>query len=134
MVIEFKGDIVSGDCDLEITKLVCVPSHKYQTVELCLKSNGTKGWNIVIGAIDCAIDYSDKKKLGLEIEKRWNDKAAKKLKLMDNKSTVIDIPVLNEIGKIVESEVGRMFRSNAGPIIKKSVIHRIKTEILKDFS
>jgi len=73
MDIEFKGNIVSGNCDLEYTKLVCVPSHKYQTVELCLKSNGTKGMNIVIGSIDCAIDYPDKKKLGFEIEKRWNE-------------------------------------------------------------
>ena len=86
MNIKFTGDIVSGDCDLEKTKMVCVPSHKYQTVELCLKSDEKKGFNIVIGSVDCAIDYSDKKKLGLEIEKRWNQELNNIIKTEENKS------------------------------------------------
>ena len=73
MEIEFKGEIISGKMNLDNTKMVCIPKHKYQDVDLCLKSDNDKGFNILFAEIKCTgLSYEEKKKIGYEIERRWN--------------------------------------------------------------
>lgn len=82
MEITPKITFVSGSFDTKDTQMECVTSSKYMSVELCIKSNKDKGWNIPIAAIklysrDRYIDakevFEDACKLGHEIVRRWND-------------------------------------------------------------
>lgn len=66
----FKGKYLNGTIDLSITEMVCIPSKPhYAEVDLCLKDN----WNHVVAQIvGESLSFEEKKKLGYEIEKRWN--------------------------------------------------------------
>ena len=68
--ITFKGDIVTGELELNDAEMVCVPAkEQYNTVDLTLRS----GMNIQVAEIHVNwLDYKNKKVLGYEIEKRWN--------------------------------------------------------------
>lgn len=72
--LNFKGTVFNGPMDMASTKFVCVPSKPhYAAVDLCLKADGNKGCNIVVAEIDNnCLSFDEKKKLGYEIEKRWN--------------------------------------------------------------
>lgn len=67
----FKGTVFNGSLDLDDVKMICVPSKPhYAAVDICLKSEGC---NISIADIDNdCLSFEEKKKLGYEIEKRWN--------------------------------------------------------------
>ena len=68
--LKFTGETASGEMDLNVTKMVCVPSKPhYAEVDLCLKD----GMNVVIGqVVGSWLSFDEKKKLGYEIERRWN--------------------------------------------------------------
>lgn len=70
----FKGQVFNGSLDMSLTEFVCVPSKPhYAAVDLCLRENGTTGPNICVADIDNnCLSFDEKKKLGFEIEKRWN--------------------------------------------------------------
>jgi hypothetical protein len=70
--LNFKGNIINGEINMDITEMICIPSKpQYQEVDLCLKS----GMNIVIGEIvGNSLSFDEKKKLGYEIAKRWNER------------------------------------------------------------
>ena len=70
-VITFKGDIVSGDLELDGAVMVCVPAKEhYNTVDLCFK----EGMNIQVAEIHVKwLAHKDKSVLGYEIERRWNN-------------------------------------------------------------
>lgn len=72
--LSFSGDIANGNLDMNTTKMVCVPSKpRYAEVDLCLKSDNSKGMNLCIGQIVSDwLTFEEKQKLGYEIEKRWN--------------------------------------------------------------
>lgn len=79
--LNFKGEYIFGEMDFDIVEMVCVPHHKYNDVDLCLKSgdDGKSGWNITIAKIDCkSLSFEEKTKLGNEITARWNSRMAKK--------------------------------------------------------
>lgn len=61
---------------MAIAEMVCVPSKPhYAEVDLCLKSgdDGKSGMNMVVGqVVGSWLSFEEKKKLGYEIEKRWN--------------------------------------------------------------
>ena len=66
----FKGKMVNGTLDLNTVQMVCVPSKPhYAEVDLCLKD----GWSFVVAeVVGNSLSFEEKKKLGYEIEKRWN--------------------------------------------------------------
>lgn len=68
----FKGTVFNGSLDLVETQMVCVPSKPhYADVDICLRSDNC---NIMVAAIDNnCLSFEEKKKLGYEIEKRWNE-------------------------------------------------------------
>lgn len=69
-IIKFNGPIIEGEIDMDKTDMVCIPSkEKYANVDLCFKD----GMNIQIGGIEGrSVSFEDRKKIGYEIEKRWN--------------------------------------------------------------
>ena len=71
--LNFDGGIVSGTLDLDSAEMVCVPAKKhYNAVDLCFL-NKPSSMNISVLAIDCDwLDYENKRKLGYEVERRWN--------------------------------------------------------------
>ena len=75
-VLNFTGDIASGNIDMDKAEMVCVPSKpKYADVDLCLKSgdDGKSGMNLVVAqVVGDWLYFEEKQKLGYEIEKRWN--------------------------------------------------------------
>lgn len=82
MKIKQKFSYIDGSFDTKDTDMVCVKSHKYKEVELCVKSNKNKGGNIPIAKIklysrDLYVDakevYEYACKLGEEIARRWNE-------------------------------------------------------------
>lgn len=77
MEIDFSGEYVTGKCNLDTTDMVCVPSKPhYNEVDLCLKSDGREGMNVAFCTINTkALSFEEKKKLGYEIERRWNELA-----------------------------------------------------------
>jgi hypothetical protein len=79
MEINHKFEFVNGTFDTDTGKIVCVPYKKYETVELCFK---TDSFNIPFAIIklhskdrylDAKDVFDDAVKLGKEIEKRWNN-------------------------------------------------------------
>lgn len=81
MKIEQAFTILEGEFDTEKTHMVCVKSDKYQEVQLCLKTNEDKGWNVPIAKIRlydrdrfqlAKQTYESASKLGDEIARRWN--------------------------------------------------------------
>ncbi|MEG2120453.1 MAG: hypothetical protein RRZ64_00165 [Rikenellaceae bacterium] len=82
MIITPNFQFVSGGFDTKTTEIVCVVSRKYLSVELCVKSDNDKGWNIPIAELKLASGgtvgeiepvYDDMCKLGEEIARRWNE-------------------------------------------------------------
>lgn len=75
MEIEFKGEYLSGKCDLDVTKMICVPSKEhYNEVDICLKADSDTGMNISVCVIDgVSLPFDQKKILGYEIVRRWNE-------------------------------------------------------------
>ncbi|MEK6884959.1 MAG: hypothetical protein AABY22_35335 [Nanoarchaeota archaeon] len=70
-------NFVSGSFNTETVKMVCVSSHKYGEVELCIKSN----MSIPVAklklydtdrAVDADATFEDAKNFGNEIARRWN--------------------------------------------------------------
>ena len=87
MEIEQKFRFVEGSFNTKTTKMVCIPSHKYREVELAIKSENDKGWNIPIAKIklhsrdrfvDADAVFESASKLGEEIARRWNECETKK--------------------------------------------------------
>jgi hypothetical protein len=77
--LKFHGDYIKGGAgtiDLDLAEMVCVPSKPhYAEVDLCLRSgdDGKSGMNMVIGeVVGNWLSFDEKKKLGYEIERRWN--------------------------------------------------------------
>lgn len=68
--LTFQGDIVKGSLPIATTKMVCVPSKEHHnTVYLCLKD----GFNVAVSEISTDwLNFENKKKLGYEIQNRWN--------------------------------------------------------------
>jgi hypothetical protein len=73
-----KREFVEGAFETETGKLICVPSRKYATVELCFITD-----NMHVGfaaiklydsglLVDAQATFEDASKLGEEICKRWN--------------------------------------------------------------
>ena len=77
MEIEFKGEYLSGKCDLDTTNMICIPAkEKYNEVDICLKSDNETGANVSVCVIDgLSLPYDQKKILGYEIVRRWNELA-----------------------------------------------------------
>jgi uncharacterized small protein (DUF1192 family) len=94
-ILTFTGDIASGTMDMNTTEMVCVPSkEKYAEVDLTLKD----GMNFCIGkVVGRWLSFEEKKKLGYEIERRWN------LVTDKNKNELLQAE-LNEYQKIIEIE------------------------------
>ncbi|MCG7545366.1 hypothetical protein MHM93_14390 [Pseudoalteromonas sp. MM17-2] len=71
----FSGAVFNGSIDMDETEFVCVPSKPhYAAVDLCLRANGDAGPNIAIADINNnSLPFEQKKKLGHEMEKRWNN-------------------------------------------------------------
>ena len=78
-ILKFKGNVFNGEMDLDKVKFVCIPSKpQYAAVDLCL-TEGENSFNIVIGEIlNRDLSFEEKKKLGYEIERRWNSFKAMK--------------------------------------------------------
>jgi hypothetical protein len=73
-----KREFVEGEFETETGKLICVPSEKYATVELCFR---TKNMHVPFASIklygsnrlvDAKATFDDAEALGEEICKRWN--------------------------------------------------------------
>jgi hypothetical protein len=82
MEITPKFQFVEGGFDTKDTKMVCVHKKQYMSVELCVKANKDKGWNIPIAKVklhsrdtygDASIVFDDQVKLCEEIARRWNE-------------------------------------------------------------
>ena len=65
-----NGGFFSGTIDMKSAEMVCVPSkEQYAEVDLCLKD----GMNFQVAEIlGKSLSFAEKKKLGKEIESRWN--------------------------------------------------------------
>lgn len=72
--LNFKGDILNGDLDLNQTEMICVPSKPvYGEVDICIKAKNIC-WNIVVAKIsNTCLNFEEKQRLGFEIEKRWGE-------------------------------------------------------------
>jgi len=71
--ITFRGNIASGDMNLDTAILVCVPSkERYNEVDICIASD-ENSTNLRVGDCDSTwLPWDDRKKLGYEIARRWN--------------------------------------------------------------
>lgn len=108
MEIEYKGEYVRGMCNLDTTDMVCVPSKpQYGDVDLCLKSDNHTGMNVAFCTISTkSLPFKEKKKLGYEIERRWNELARlqqenEQLQLK-NKELVEALKPFKEVGDCVD--------------------------------
>jgi len=76
--IFLKREFVEGSFDTETGKLICVPSQKYASVELCFRTENMHVGFAVIKLydlnrlVDALATFEDAKALGEEICKRWN--------------------------------------------------------------
>lgn len=78
-----KFSHVSGSFDMTIGKLVSVPKHKYQSVDLCLSDSVNIPFAEIVlreqGFASFGEVYEDAKALGNEIVARWNNHAPKSI-------------------------------------------------------
>lgn len=65
-----KVSWISGSVNTESVKLVCVPSHKYQEVDIALDL--PKSMNIGCIEISRQIPFEQASKFGEELVRRWN--------------------------------------------------------------
>ena len=73
--------MIAGTIDMDRAKMVCVPSKPhYAEVDLCMRSgdDGNSGMEVVVGeVVGNWLSFEEKKRLGYEIERRWNESIRK---------------------------------------------------------
>ena len=84
MKIGQRFEWVDGDFDTDTGELICVPSHKYRSVDICFKGPMHIGFaqiKLYSGNkfVDADAVYNDAVTLGEEIVKRWNAKSKKEI-------------------------------------------------------
>ena len=82
MEINQRWAYVDGTFDTETAELICIPSHKYRSVDICIKGPMHIGFaqiKLYSGNkfVDADAVYNDAVALGEEIARRWNAEAKK---------------------------------------------------------
>jgi len=91
--INHRFEHVNGPFDMETGKLVCVPSSKYNDVNLCFRANMHIPFaRILLYSSELWVDakavFEDASRLGDEIVKRWNEHDSNVRKVLAKGGTV----------------------------------------------